>query len=113
MLNAIRILIRLLPFIFEIAQESDNNSRFNDLFWDDRKYGESLLDSLVKLLFFKGFTMSDVVSDKPGVQYFIWYAGIGSATSPPDSAAIINNRTETLRLLLTILSVQVIKAYVF
>lgn len=105
-LNSIRILTRLFPFIFELPFDSPLLLTFESLFWDQRELGKQLILNIVNLLFLRGFCHLEVVSDTPGVHYVIWYKGVASANAPSDSAAINSNRLEVLRLLLTILSNQ-------
>lgn len=114
-LNACRLLTRILPYLHELAAgiTEDSNlenieaaTRLHSLFWDSNARGARLVSDIGKLLFYRGFTVADVVSEAPGTHYVIWYAGVGSDVSPPETVAIINNRAEILRLLITLLSNQ-------
>ncbi|TPX43247.1 hypothetical protein SeMB42_g04800 [Synchytrium endobioticum] len=117
-LNAIRILTRILPYVFESASPALENS----LFWtpppspapttpstDDGRsirdtLGAKLCIAVVKCLFVRGFTLPDYVSDLHGVQYVIWAHGLGVSVAPNSSKEIDTARIETLRLLLVLLS---------
>ncbi|KAJ3063831.1 hypothetical protein HK102_008374, partial [Quaeritorhiza haematococci] len=118
-LNCIRILTRILPYIFE-TQSDEFEER---LFWSsspvggtesegaeqqeqqkDDPLGALLVKAVIKLLFSRTFTLPDVVSETPGIHYVIWYQGIGASVAPPSSKELAQARTETLRLLLTLLS---------
>ncbi|KAI1964000.1 hypothetical protein LOZ58_001861 [Ophidiomyces ophidiicola] len=135
-LNCIRVLSRLLPFIYEAEHLEEWEERF---FWGQRRkktrqaqlasrvlfdesrneedqetqprdedyenakpLAEELLDNLVDLLFFAGFTIPPLPSAKGKVQYSIWRGGIGCHTSMGTSKELESNRTEILRLLLTL-----------
>lgn len=66
---------------------------------------ERLMDTSVDLLFVHGFTIpsaNQVVEKK--ISYQIWENGIGSTLSLPSTREMDNNRTEVLRLLLSLLS---------
>ncbi|KAM5453585.1 hypothetical protein MaudCBS49596_002788 [Microsporum audouinii] len=143
-LNCIRILTRLLPYIYE----TDNLEEWEDeFFWrrrrklsrkaqlssrvlfdesrheDDEEEGdgqtgrrgvaredyedvkplaEELLDTLLDLLFFSGFTIPQVPASKGKVVYSIWQSGVGCNTAMGSNKELESNRTEVLRLLLTI-----------
>ncbi|KAK2858532.1 hypothetical protein FQN49_004635 [Arthroderma sp. PD_2] len=143
-LNCIRILTRLLPYIYE----ADNLEEWEDeFFWrrrrkksrkaqlssrvlfdesrghDDDEEGdgrpdrrgtpgedyedvkplaEELLDTLLDLLFFSGFTIPQLPASKGKVVYSIWQSGVGCNTAMGSNKELENNRTEVLRLLLTI-----------
>lgn len=69
-----------------------------------RPLGEELIDTLIDLLFFVGFTLPHVERSKNKVTYAIWQNGVGCVTPMQSTKEIENNRTETLRLLLTLSS---------
>ncbi|KAL8749124.1 MAG: hypothetical protein Q9199_007884 [Rusavskia elegans] len=69
-----------------------------------RPLGEELIDTLVDLLFFVGFTLPHVERSKNKVTYAIWQNGVGCVTPMQSTKEIENNRTEILRLLLTLSS---------
>uniref|UniRef100_A0A8C7UP09 HID1 domain containing n=1 Tax=Oncorhynchus mykiss TaxID=8022 RepID=A0A8C7UP09_ONCMY len=123
-LNCIRLLTRILPYIFEDAD-------WRGFFWstvpgagragqdegddDDgaRPLAESLLLAVSDLLFCPDFTVqshkrtgSDTVEDIQSIDSceYIWEAGVGFAQSPPLNYTHDLNRTELLKLLLTCFS---------
>jgi hypothetical protein len=137
-LNCIRILTRILPFIYEADNLEDWEERF---FWGKRRkksrkaqiatevlfdeahgddmqtpkpadqdyeeakpLAEELLDTLVDLLFFSGFTIPQLPTSKSKVSYAIWQSGVGCNTTIGTSKEFESNRCEILRLLLTITS---------
>lgn len=74
LLNAIRLLTRILPFLFELDQNNVQDPFYN-MFWivdEGVNAGMKLVQNVVKLLFLRGFTLPDIVSDTPGVHYIIW-----------------------------------------
>ncbi|TPX57219.1 hypothetical protein PhCBS80983_g03995 [Powellomyces hirtus] len=105
-LNCIRVLTRLLPYVFEL----EDGAVEDKLFWSpvegEEAIGTILSRAVVQLLFFRGFTLP--IGTDPltahGVQYIIWHQGVGASASPPTTKTEIIHRTETLRLLLTLLS---------
>lgn len=66
--------------------------------------GEELIDTLIDLLFFAGFTLPVNDRSKEKVTYAIWEKGVGCASSTNNTKDIENNRAEILRLLLTLSS---------
>lgn len=65
--------------------------------------GEELVDCLIDLLFFKGFTI--FTSDaKAKVSYSIWQSGVGATTAAGASKELEDNRIEVLRCLLGVTS---------
>ena len=136
LLNCVRILTRLLPFLYEV----DHLEQWEDnFFWrrresrsppegrtgkdevlfdskddqgdpaedvDDRgrPLGEELVDSLIDLLFYAGFTVPRSATAKTKITYAIWQSGVGCHTSLPTSKEFEKNRCELLRLLITIVS---------
>ncbi|TKA79901.1 hypothetical protein B0A49_01103 [Cryomyces minteri] len=133
-LNCIRILTRLLPFIYESDRLEAWSEKF---FWAARRkrsrkdqiartevlfdgtntdedvtteapefeeakpLAEELIDTLTDLLFFSEFTVPKAQSGKDKVSYAIWQSGVGCNTALGTSKELENNRTEILRLLLT------------
>lgn len=67
---------------------------------------EELIDTLVDMLFFVGFTLPRSYGAKAQtkVPYTIWQSGVGSNTPVPSSKELESNKIETLRLLLSITS---------
>ncbi|KAI5780872.1 high-temperature-induced dauer-formation protein-domain-containing protein [Geopyxis carbonaria] len=133
-LNCIRILTRLLPFIYESDQLQSWQDRF---FWGVRRRrtrrtstGESevifdetpemrgqteeyedapplmeeLVDVLTDLLFYAGFTLPSGAPGKPKVSHAIWQSGVGCNTPVGTTKEGESNKIEVLRLLLAITS---------
>ncbi|KAI4221752.1 MAG: hypothetical protein L6R36_006667 [Xanthoria steineri] len=139
-LNCIRIITRVLPFLYEAEHLESWEDRF---FWQRRKHaknephstpevlfdgsnsdareekeneekhetieykrplGEELIDTLIDLLFFVGFTLPHMERSKNKVTYAIWQKGVGCVTPMQSTKEIENHRTEILRLLLTLSS---------
>lgn len=137
-LNCIRVLTRILPFLYEAdhletwedeffwserkTQSGENGAPKSEVLFDEsqaeeqpkperkvqledtRPLGEELIDTLVDLLFYVGFTLPRNGRPRERVTYAIWQNGVGSNTLMSSSKEIENNRTEILRLLLTLSS---------
>eukprot|EP00063_Salmo_salar_P060938 XP_014035773.1 PREDICTED: protein HID1 isoform X2 [Salmo salar] len=122
-LNCIRLLTRILPYIFEDADwrgffwsTVPGAGRAGDEGDDDdgaRPLAESLLLAVSDLLFCPDFTVqshkrtgSDTAEDMQSIDSceYIWEAGVGFAQSPPLNYTHDLNRTELLKLLLTCFS---------
>jgi hypothetical protein len=137
-LNCIRILTRLLPFIYEadnleaweqrffwgrrrvrsrksrekgeiLFDEADPDARATqnekeEEFEDAKPLAEELLDTLVDLLFFSNFTIAQNEGLKHKVSYSIWSSGVGCNSPVSSNNHMESNRTEVLRLLLTVAS---------
>ncbi|RUS19921.1 high-temperature-induced dauer-formation protein-domain-containing protein [Endogone sp. FLAS-F59071] len=133
LLNCVRVLTRIMPFIFESEELSEWEDHF---FWtsadvadenrvrvvakegeegDENKdetsktarltLGEKLLNAILDLLFLAGFSIpSNIATETSRVNYVIWETGVGSSTPITSSKECDANRTETLRLLLVLLS---------
>ncbi|KAI1377416.1 high-temperature-induced dauer-formation protein-domain-containing protein [Hypoxylon crocopeplum] len=133
-LNCIRILTRVLPYLYEV----DHLQRWEDkFFWGSRRkrtrravianevlfdeghedvkpqtdefedakpLAEELIDSLIDLLFFSDLTVPKQPHGKPKVTYAIWQSGVGCNTAVPTTKEYESNRCEILRLLLTLAS---------
>lgn len=67
---------------------------------------EELVDTLIDLLFFSGFTIpqSSHGKGKGKVSYSIWHSGVGCNSAMGTNRELESNRTEILRLLLTLTS---------
>lgn len=138
LLNCIRVLTRILPFIYEADQlegwedkffwskrrrRRDDDGRQNtEVLFDDTNperqpsldekeihedlipLGEELIDTLIDLLFYAGFTLRASEQVKEKVTYAIWQKGVGCTITTSSSKEMENNRTEILRLLLTLSS---------
>jgi len=136
-LNCIRVLTRLLPFLYEADHLESWEDQF---FWAARRkrsrrgqlvrsevifdeadpdqtptekgpefepakpLAEEIIDTLVDLLFFADFTLPKVSTGKSKVTYAIWQSGVGCNTPVASTKEFENNRTEILRLLLTLAS---------
>ncbi|KAI0167111.1 high-temperature-induced dauer-formation protein-domain-containing protein [Hypoxylon sp. FL1284] len=133
-LNCIRILTRVLPYLYEV----DHLQRWEDkFFWGARRkrtrrsaianevlfdeaqeevkpptdefeeakpLAEELIDTLVDLLFFSDLTVPKQPHGKPKVTYAIWQSGVGCNTAVATTKEYESNRCEILRLLLTLTS---------
>ena len=73
-------------------------------FEEVKPLAEELLDALIDLLFFAEFTIPANERTKPKVNYSIWTSGVGCNASIPTNGRLENNRTEVVRLLLTLAS---------
>ncbi|KAK1060650.1 hypothetical protein LTR74_011665 [Friedmanniomyces endolithicus] len=148
-LNCVRILTRLLPYIFETDQLHEWERRF---FWEPRKpaqiwnkkynrpgeyfdgldpakkftnddsdldvgqkeigppLGEQIMDSLVRYLFFAGFTLPKRLDSEGfpdlNIAYHIWNSGIGCRQSVGMTRENERNAVEVIRLLLSLFSRQ-------
>ncbi|EGF83527.1 hypothetical protein BATDEDRAFT_85070 [Batrachochytrium dendrobatidis JAM81] len=118
-LNAVRILTRLLPFIFEL---DDGGVLESSMFWDNEikesvpqstaeakdggipTLGSRLAIAAVQLLFYQKFTLPDLDTDSENVRFSIWLKGVGATDSLPTSRDEIIHRIEVLRLLFTMMS---------
>ncbi|PTU17774.1 hypothetical protein P175DRAFT_0465913 [Aspergillus ochraceoroseus IBT 24754] len=69
---------------------------------DVKPLAEELIDTLMDLLFYSDFTIPRLPSAKGNVSYSIWQSGVGCNTSMGSSKEFENNRSEVLRLLLTL-----------
>ncbi|KAK5983518.1 High temperature-Induced Dauer formation [Trichostrongylus colubriformis] len=108
-LNCVRLLTRLMPYMFEDAE-------WRGYYWASVPSGDGqvpmasvLLGILGDLLFCPGFTVAgakEKVNDLSSLETceLIWEAGVGFANKPVSSAQLDQNRTEVLKLLLTCFS---------
>ena len=137
-LNCIRVLTRILPFLYEadhleaweqkffwtsrrrrLPKESSSGTEvlFDDSRPEDppepqsterfqtvKPLGEELIDTLIDLLFFTDFTLPRSDRSRSKVTYAIWQSGVGCNTPMASSKELESNRTEVLRLLLTLAS---------
>ena len=87
-----------------VEQETEDRPHKQAIFEDVRPLGEELVDTLIDLLFYTGFTLPTSERSKNKVTYAIWANGVGCNTQMASSAQIENNRAEILRLLLTLSS---------
>ena len=91
--------------LFDEAQRNDvpppeSQEQYEEL----RPLGEELVDTLVDLLFYTNFTLPPDEHSKTRVTYSIWQSGVGCNTALNSSSQIESNRSEVLRLLLTLSS---------
>lgn len=137
-LNCVRVLTRILPFVYEAENLAEWEERF---FWGTRRrkvkraqatgevlfdesqtddgdtpeprpeeyeeakpLAEELIDNLIDLLFFNDFTIPQQPNSHAKVTYAIWQSGVGCKTSIGTSKEMESNRSEILRLLLTLTS---------
>ncbi|KAK4467042.1 high-temperature-induced dauer-formation protein-domain-containing protein [Cladorrhinum samala] len=132
-LNCIRVLTRILPFIYEKESLQEWEDGF---FWSTRRklsrkssiasevlfdgveqprtplpeyedakpLAEELIDTLTDLLFLAGLTVPTVPHGKAKITYAIWQSGVGCNTTIPTTKEHEANRCEILRLLLTLAS---------
>jgi hypothetical protein len=116
-LNCVRLLTRIIPYIFE-------DGEWREFFWsslpgNDKDesspcLAQSLINAICDLLFCPDFTVSasvkksgpdkaEELSNIDSCEY-IWEAGVGFANSPPKNGQMEGRRNELLKLLLTCLS---------
>lgn len=131
-LNCIRILTRILPYLYEkdslaaweerffwgqrrkrtrkaaIANEvlfdeaqEENTKVESETFEDAKPLAEELIDTLIDLLFFADLTLPRQPSSRSKVTYAIWQSGVGCNTAIATTKEYESNRSEILRLLLT------------
>ena len=133
-LNCIRVLTRVLPFVYEeerlegweeavfwekrrrkkvggrpevLFDEGEAEKQGNDPqdeYEDFRPLGEEILDTLVDMLFLVGFTVPRSDHSRNRVTFAIWERGIGGSTSLNATKEMESNRVEVLRLMLTMTS---------
>ncbi|ELU13895.1 hypothetical protein CAPTEDRAFT_157409 [Capitella teleta] len=123
-MNCVRLLMRILPYIFEepdwrgffwstLPGQADDGGSAEVSSSDFPPLAQSLVNALTDLLFCPEFTVSPNKKSGPDnpedVQTidsceYIWEAGVGFAHSPPHSHIYDQNRTEILKLLLTCFS---------
>ncbi|KAI6249112.1 Ubp5-interacting protein [Erysiphe necator] len=136
-LNCVRVLTRILPYIYEAESLREWEENFfwgvrrkrtrkaalaRDVLFDEspeelakleaageefeeiKPLAEELIDTLIDLLFFADFTLPRPLNSKLKVTYAIWKSGVGCNTSVGTSKEFESNRTEILRLLLTLTS---------
>ncbi|KAF4120539.1 hypothetical protein GMORB2_2977 [Geosmithia morbida] len=131
-LNCIRILTRILPFLYEKDTLGSWEERFfwagrrkrtrkatisNEVLFDESKpqpresgteyeyakpLAEELIDTLVDLLFHSELTLPPQQRGRPKVNYAIWQSGVGCNTTVATTKEYERNRSEIMRLLLTL-----------
>lgn len=123
-LNCVRILTRMLPYVYESDALRDWEDTF---FWKrhdvralegyasevteyingNESLGVQVVHALVELLFYTGFTLpwpeSDAQEERKGtVSYGLWQSGIACDTTIVTSKEFESRRTEILQLLLVL-----------
>jgi len=115
-LNALRLLTRVLPLIFE----TDHKEMSESLFWSSSQsseedttrsqtqsfLGATLIDDLIQLLFTPSFTLPPETKDS-NLQQILWTGGIvfnDFIVSPYTNHALASNRIEVLRCLVACFS---------
>ena len=88
----------------ESQQEEEPKAEEEERFEEVRPLGEELIDTLIDLLFYVNFTLPRTERSKSKVTYAIWQKGVGCNTLMSSSKELESNRTEILRLLLTLSS---------
>lgn len=133
-LNCIRVLTRILPYlyekdslasweerffwgnrkkrtrkaaisnevIFDEARDKADSKGAEDDFEDTKPLAEELIDTLVDLLFFSDLTLPPQLNGRSKVTYAIWQSGVGCNTAVATTKEYESNRSEILRLLLTL-----------
>ncbi|TFB04536.1 Ubp5-interacting protein ftp105 [Trichoderma ghanense] len=133
-LNCIRVLTRILPYLYEKEGLGSWEERFlwtsrkgkgrtgttNEVLFDGAQEGkeqhqsaaevqenlkplaEELIDTLIDLLFFSGFTLPRQPDGHSKVTYAIWQSGVGCNTAVATTKEFESNRCEILRLLMTL-----------
>ncbi len=136
-LNCVRVLTRVLPYLYEkdelhqweetifwaprrkltrkaslsanvlfddteaVTPEIQENS---EKYEDTKPLAEEFIDVLIDLLFFEGFTLPAVPGSRKKQNYVIWQTGVGCNTPIGTTKECESNRSEVLRLLLTLIS---------
>ena len=91
--------------LFDETQKDDTTvSELEEQYEDVRPLGEEMIDTLVDLLFYLNFTLPTNDQSKTKVTYSIWQSGVGCNTAVASSSQMESNRSEILRLLLTLSS---------
>ena len=124
LLNCVRILTRVLPYVYESDEsrrweESTFSALHDSEFYEgyladssafmlpDSTLTEQLVDTLLDVLFYTGFTLpwpeADQGQRRAGqVSYGLWQSGIACDTSILSTKEMESRRTEIMRLLLTL-----------
>ncbi|KAL2889315.1 high-temperature-induced dauer-formation protein [Ceratocystis lukuohia] len=122
LLNCVRVLTRILPFIFEEESLAPWEDKFLwgirrkktrkaslasevlfdesmaspkpviDEFEEAKPLAEELIDTLIELLFFSGFTIQKQPPGKDRVSFAIWQSGVGCNTTNPTTKEFESNR---------------------
>lgn len=90
--------------IFDEADPEQTPTEKEPEFEKAKPLAEEIIDTLIDLLFFSEFTLPKVTAGKNKVTYAIWQSGVGCNTPVASTKEFESNRTEILRLLLTLAS---------
>ena len=90
--------------IFDEADPEQTPTEKEPEFEKAKPLAEEIIDTLIDLLFFSDFTLPKVAAGKNKVSYAIWQSGVGCNTPVASTKEFESNRTEILRLLLTLAS---------
>lgn len=90
--------------LFDEADPDQTPTEGEPEFEQAKPLAEEIIDTLIDLLFFSEFTLPKVPTGKSKVSYAIWQSGVGCNTPVASTKEFENNRTEILRLLLTLAS---------
>jgi hypothetical protein len=85
-------------------QDNERQQIAEDQFEDVKPLAKELIDTLIDLLFFTDFTLPKPATGKAKVSYSIWQSGVGCNTPVGTTKEFESNRTEILRLLITLTS---------
>jgi len=124
LLNCVRILTRILPYVYEadavraweeeVFWQPQQASTFRKYAKDVSEYlvaedslGAQLVDALLELLFYTGFTLpwSDTIAQdgrKGQITYGLWQSGIACDTTVLTTRELESRRTEILQLILVL-----------
>lgn len=113
MLNCLRILSRVLPYIYEQRSDPQIREWEHKFFWsvsDNSEagtvapLGQRLADTAFDLLFYSRFTVPHNSGSRAKVVHYIWETGVGCTTPLSINHEHISNRVEVLRFLLALSS---------
>lgn len=90
--------------IFDEADPEQTPTEKEPEFEEAKPLAEEIIDTLIDLLFYADFTLPKVPAGKNKVTYAIWQSGVGCNTPMASTKEFESNRTEILRLLLTLAS---------
>jgi hypothetical protein len=88
--------------LFDEARDKSESRGADAEFEDAKPLAEELIDTLVDLLFFSNLTLPPQQNDRSKVTYAIWQSGVGCNTAVATTKDYESNRSEILRLLLTL-----------
>ncbi|CAN6603905.1 hypothetical protein TRVA0_002S03356 [Trichomonascus vanleenenianus] len=125
MLNCVRLLTRIMPYIYERRSDDRIAQWEEELFWTkefipfntdirqtvvieedsapQKPLACLLIETALGLLFYGGFTVPKG-SGRSGVIHAIWETGVGSSSPVSSTQEMQSNRIEVLRLLLSLCS---------